>query len=222
METISTSAASAARMRKRASGKPHISIDAAIRAQVTAAKRGSVFTPADFASLGSRAAVDKVLSRLTAGGELRRIARGLYDCSETLSPLPSVEETARALAGKNDVRLQPCGAYAAKLLGLSDQMPMKLVFLTEGSTRTLWIDGRQIILRPTTQRNMATAGRISGLVIQALRHLRQPNVDEPVLRHLHARLSSDEKAALLADAPFAPAWIAGIMRRIANGTNLAV
>ncbi|OGB23179.1 MAG: hypothetical protein A3I66_09275 [Burkholderiales bacterium RIFCSPLOWO2_02_FULL_57_36] len=209
-------------MTKRANGKSSVSIDAAIRAQVDAAKGGSVFSPADFAGLGSRAAVDKVLSRLTASGELRRIARGLYDRSENLSPLPSVEETARALAGKSNMRLQPCGAYAATLLGLSDQMPLKLVFLTEGATRSLWIGGRQIVLRPTTRRNMATAGRISGLVIQALRHLKQPNVGESVLRHLHARLSSDEKAVLLEDAAFAPAWIAAIMRRIANAMTPAM
>lgn len=213
--------ASAARTPKRASGRASVSIDAAIRAKVDMATRGSVFSPADFSSLGSRAAVDKVLSRLTARGELRRIARGLYDRAETWSPLPAVDEVARALAGKSGFRLQPCGAYAAKLLGLSEQMPEKLEFLTEGMTRTIWIGGQHIVLRPTTHRNMATAGRISGLVIQALRHLGQPGVDEPVLRHLHSRLTRDEKAVLLTDASFAPAWVAGIMRRIANEENLA-
>lgn len=222
METISSVPASAARMPKRASGKASVSIDAAIRTRISAATRGSVFSPADFAGLGSRAAVDKVLSRLTASGELRRIARGLYDRAETQSPLPPIEEVARALAGKSSFRLQPCGAYAAKLLGLSGPMPQKLVFLTEDVTRSVWIDGRQIVLKPTTPRNMATAGRISGLVIQALRHFGQSNVDEAVLRQLRSRLTSDDKAVLVADVSFAPAWVAGVMRRIAGETNLAV
>lgn len=55
------------------------SIDAAIRAQIAGAPAGKVFTPTDFIHLGSRAAVDKVLSRMVSGGELRRIGRGLYD-----------------------------------------------------------------------------------------------------------------------------------------------
>jgi hypothetical protein len=105
---------------------------------------------------------------------------------------------------------------------LSEQMPPKLVFLTDGATRSVWIDGRQIVLRPTTQRNLATAGRISGLVIQALRHLGQPNVGEKVLRYLHSRLTSADKAILLADAPLAPAWITGIMRSIASESSQAV
>ena len=216
METISALSPSTARAPIGAGKKLSVSIDAAIRASVEAASRGSVFSPADFAGFGSRTAVDKVLSRLAASGELRRLARGLYDRPEALSRLPSVEEIARALAGKNGVRLQACGAYAANLLGVSEQMPLKLVFITDGTTRTVWVGERQIVLKPTTQRNMATAGRISGLVIQALRYLGQPNVDEAVLLHVQTRLTSDDKVVLLADAVLAPAWIAGLMRRIAK------
>ena len=222
METISSVPANAVRTAKHASGRTAVSIDAAIRARVKAAAKERVFSPGDFAGLGSRAAVDKVLSRLTASGELRRIARGLYDRSESSSPLPSAEQVARALAGSSNVRLQPCGAYAVKLLGLSEQMPLKLVFLTDGATRSAWIDGRQIVLRPTTERNLATAGRISGLVIQALRHLGQPYVGEAVLRYLCSRLTSADKDILMADAPLAPAWITGIMRTVAIDSGRAV
>jgi hypothetical protein len=106
METISVRSANAAKSPRRASGKPSVSIDAAIRARVDMANRESVFSPVDFTGLGSRAAVDKALSRLTASGELRRFARGLYDRPQTSSALPSAEQIARALAGKSGVRLQ--------------------------------------------------------------------------------------------------------------------
>jgi hypothetical protein len=221
METISVPSAGTTSTQGRVTGRLSVSIDAAIRASVEAANRGNVFSPADFAGLGSRAAVDKVLSRLAASGALRRIARGLYDRPEALSALPSIEKIALVLAGKTGkdrLRLQACGAYAANLLGLSEQMPSKLVFITDGATRTVWIGNRQIVLKPTTSRNMATAGRISGLVIQALRHLKQPNVDEAVLQHLQTRLSSDDKTVLLQDAVLAPAWIGRMMRRIAKDT----
>jgi hypothetical protein len=195
-------------------------VDAAIRAQLRAFEPGRVFSPANFASLGSRAAVDKVLSRLTASGELRRIARGLYDIPRThalLGPLlPAADEIARALAGKGNLRLQPSGAYAANLLGLSGQVPMKLAFLTDGASRTVQIGNQTITFKHTTPRNMATAGRVSGLVIQALRYLKQHNIDAQMLMQLRARMTKEDKAILLSDAPLAPVWIADIMRAIAR------
>jgi hypothetical protein len=176
--------------------------------------------PADFISLGSRAAVDKVLSRLAASGELRRIARGLYDRPRVHplpgSLLPSTDEIARALAGKGSLRLQPSGAYAENLLGLSEQVPLKLVFLTNGASRTVQIGKQTITRKHTTPRNMATAGRISGLVIQALRHLKQANVDDQMVKQISKRLSNEDKSVLLADAPLAPVWIADTMRRISK------
>lgn len=205
---------------ERARATTKTSVDAAIRIHVGTADAGRVFSANDFAHLGSRAAVDKVLSRLAASGELRRIARGLYDVPRAhalLGPLlPGAAEIAEALADKGSLRLQPSGAYAANLLGLSEQVPMKLVFLTDGASRSVHIGNQVIILKHTTPRNMASAGRISGLVIQALRYLKQPNIDAQMLVQLHARLSEEDKAVLLADAPLAPVWIANFMRAIAR------
>jgi hypothetical protein len=196
------------------------SVDAAIRAELGAGEAGKVFSPVDFLHLGSRAAVDKVLSRLTASGELRRVARGLYDVPRThavLGPLlPSAEDIAKAIADKGSLRLQPSGAYAANLLGLTEQVPMKLAFLTDGVSRTVYIGKQSILLKHTTPRNMATAGRVSGLVIQALRHVKRPHIDDEVIATLKTRLTAQDRAVLLADAPLAPVWIADVMRRIAQ------
>ncbi len=126
----------------------------------------------------------------------------------------SPDALARALEGRDAVRLQPSGAYAANLLGLSTQIPMKILYLTDGRSRTVQIGKKQIILKRTTPRNMATAGRISGLVIQALRHLGLKHVDEDVIARLDRRLDADAGKQLLKDIRFAPAWIADIMRRL--------
>jgi hypothetical protein len=222
MKLISTKSSGAQDTQSKRS-KRQGSIDAAIRAQIAGDEKGKVFTPADFVHLGSRAAVDKVLSRMSASGELRRIGRGLYNRSQKHplfgELLPSADEIARALAEKGSLRIQPSGAYAANLLGLTEQVPLKLQFLTDGASRIVQIGSQTIILKHTTPKNMATAGRISGLVIQALRHLKQPNVNEQVLAQLRQRLSHDDKAVLLNDAPLAPAWIADVMRRIATEEN---
>jgi len=164
-----------------------------------------------------------VLSRLAAEGVVRRVARGLYDIPRThtvLGPLlPSSDALAKAIADKASLRLQPSGAYAANLLGLTEQVPMKLAFLTDGASRSVQVGPQTILLKHTTPRNMATAGRISGLVIQALRHFKQLNVDEKVIEKLKARLTAEDKKVLQQDAPLAPVWIGNIMRRIAQESD---
>jgi len=88
--------------------------------------------------------------------------------------------------------------------------------LTDGPTRRIELGKQVIQLKRTTPRNMETAGRISGLVIQALRHIGQRHVDDALVARLRERLSADDKQVLLEDLRFAPAWIAAIMRRIAE------
>ena len=109
--------------------------------------------------------------------------------------------------------------HAANLLGLSTQIPMKIVYFTDGRSRTVQIGKKHIILKQTTPRNMATAGRISGLVIQALRHLGQQYVDDEIITRLDHRLDPDDKKRLLKDVRFPPAWIADIMRRLGKESD---
>jgi len=61
---------------------------------------------------------------------------------------------------------------------------------------------------------MATAGRVSGLVIQALRHLGQDNVDDKIIGMLTKRLSHDDKRRLIKDLRYAPVWIGTIFRQL--------
>ena len=158
------------------------------------------------------------MRRYRQAGLIRQLARGLYDYPRTDTEFgtltPSPDAVAKALAGRDAVRLQPSGAYAANLLGLSTQIPMKIVYLTDGRSRTVRIGKKQIILKRTTPRNMATAGRTSGLVIQALRHLGRQHVGDDIVARLDDRLDADAKKQLLKDVRFAPAWIADILRRL--------
>jgi len=160
------------------------------------------------------------LIRLCRKGTIRRLARGLYDYPRINDKLgllsPSIDDVAQALKGRDATRMQPSGAYAANLLGLSNQVSMKVVFLTDGPSKHIQLDKQEIILKRTTPRNMATAGRISGLVTQALRHLGQRHIDQSVIQNLKKKISDDDKRQLIKDFQYAPAWIADIMRNIAK------
>lgn len=181
---------------------------------------GWVFTPSAFARVGTPRSVGMALTRLSRKGTIRQLARGLYEVPKShprLGAVPaSTEAIAKALAGRHAIRLQPMGAYAANELGLSEQVPVRTVFLTDGPSRRVKIGKREIVLKRTTPRNMATAGRPSGMVIQALRWIGQRHVDANVVAKLRRNLRPEDRAALVKDAHLAPAWIAAIFRELAQ------
>ena len=197
------------------------SIDSNILRRIYGSGRGSVFTTGRFLDLGSRDAVDKALSRLAQKGTIRRLSRGLYDYPESHPVMglltPSPDAIAGALAAKEGIRLQPSGAYAANRLGLSTQVPARIIYLTDGPSRTVRVGNQEIRLRRTTLRSMAPAGRISGLVIQALRYLGQKHIDDTVIRTLQRTLRDQDKERLLKDIAYAPAWVGKHLRNIAKG-----
>lgn len=182
--------------------------------------RGKVFTPADFADFGSPHAVGMALARLMRAGAIRRVGRGLYDVpgeDRVLGKLSaSSDAVADAIAARYGIKLQPTGALAANMLGLSEQVPVRVAYLTDGTPRTVRVGRQQIMLRHTTPRGMAAAGRISGLVIHALRWLGRVHVTPELLQSLRARLRPKDKRQLLADAHLAPAWVAKWMRWLAS------
>ena len=169
------------------------SIVTKIKKRIYRKDRGFVFTKSHFFDLGSRTAIAKALERLADAGLIRRLSRGLYEYPKQhpdFGILPvNYEQVAQALAGRDNLKIQPSGAYAANLLGLSDQVPAKVVFLTDGSHRKIQIGKRSIVLKRTTPKNMATAGKISGLVIQALRFIGQENIDDKVIGILKRKLA---------------------------------
>jgi len=199
------------------------SIDARILAAVRAKGRGSVFAPADFLGMGSRSAVDVTLHRLVAQRKIRRLARGVYDLPRkhtTLGPLlPSPESVAKTLARRDRTRLQPAGAFAANALGLTEQVPAKVVFLTDGPSRTVRIGATTIQLRRTTPKNMETAGRLSGMVIQAFRSLGKDHITPERIAHLKRTIPAAKRRELLDDISLAPGWMQPIFRELAGGDD---
>lgn len=200
--------------------RTHSSTADRIRRRVQKAHPDTVFYAGQFLDLDTRTAVDKALSRLVASGFLRRLARGLY-YKPRRHPvlgdiLPPVEAVAQALADRDHVRLQPFGGYAANLLRLSDQVPARVVLLTDGKPRKLSYGRQAIELRRASPRMMAAAGRPTGLVIAGLRYVGKANVTPDRVVHLRKLLSSKDRRRLVRDIPLAPAWMHRYFRAIAQ------
>ena len=196
------------------------SIDTKISRHIQRCARGSVFVPDTFAALGSRALVDKALQRLVADGVLRRLSRGLYDKprhDELLGTLwPSVEMIVKAIAQKDRIRTQPIGVYAENMLGLSEQVPAKVVLLTDGISRTVQAGPMQITLKRTTPRQMAAAGRLSGLLIQAFKSMGSQHITPAHIERLRKNIPAVERAKVMKDLALAPAWMRPLLRQVAQ------
>ena len=190
-----------------------------IKRRIIGKGRGAVFTPADFLDLGSRAAVDQTLSRLTDQGVIRRLARGIYDYPKTsprlgrLSPDPDV--VAAAIARKDGRVVQVSPARAANMLGLTTQVPAKAVYLTDGPSRTKQIGAQTIIMRNAAAKNLVGAGKPTGAVFQALRYLGKDGVDDDIVARLSRTIDADTRRALAKDALQAPGWMRPVVQQIA-------
>jgi hypothetical protein len=195
------------------------SIQDKIVSRIMGMGRGTVIVPSQFLDLGSREAVDLALHRLVNKDAIRRLARGLYDYPKTHPILgvlsPSPEAIATALVGKDKIRLQPSGAYAANLLRLSEQVPAHVLFLTDGPSRKVRVGQQTIELRRTTPRNMAM-GKSSGMLIQAMRYLGKEYITQERVEPLRNLLPAADKKQVLKDLRLAPAWMHRYLRYIAG------
>lgn len=194
-----------------------------IMRRVRAKGRGKwVCTPKDFLDLGSRAAVDQALSRLERGGGLRRVGRGLYDLpilSGVLHrPAPvDMDLALAALARRDGTRIMPDGIVAANLLGLTNAVPARVSYVTDGATRNVKIGNRTVHLRHAGPSVMAWAGKSSAPVVQALRWLGpQASSDKKVLATLKSKLPDSVKKDLVRNCARLPGWTVPIVNVLAD------
>ncbi len=120
---------------------------------------------------------------------------------------PDLKEVAKAVAEKNGVRIQPSGAHAANLSGLSEQVPGRIIFLTDGPSKKVKIGRQEIIFKKTTSKIMSSAGTREGLIIQALKNLGKNQIDEVIRTRTRKFLAPSSADELRKNLKFAPARI---------------
>jgi hypothetical protein len=187
------------------------SINQIIERKIENNKGGSIVVQADFRGIGTATAINMSLSRLADKGKIRRLAHGIYYKPKTDALfgelVPSPEDVAETIAQKERIHIRPSGAYALHKLGISTQVPTKLVYLTDGQRRKINIGKTQINFKPTTARKMALKGALSSLVIQALEELGTGDIPENVQATLKAYLLKEAPQNLKHDLALAPAHI---------------
>jgi len=187
-----------------------------IYAKIKKAKRGTLFFSDNFSTFGNAETIRRTLNRLVETGEICRVASGIFvrpQMDKIIGKItPKIEDIADAIARRDKSKIVPTGAYALNRLGLSTQVPMRIVYLTDGSARNIKIGNYTISFIRTSPRNVAAIGKISRLAIQALKSIGKENVNQKEIEHIQNILMKEKKTYLEHDLRIAPAWIKEIIR----------
>lgn len=197
------------------------SVNNSIELKIGRLKPGDVFLPSDFKDLGTSTAIRKALSRLVETGRVERMGQGIYVIPKYDKVfgkvLPSIEQIANILAKKDHVKIKPSGQYALNKVGLSTQVPMRLVFLTSGHSKKIQIGKSAIIFKATTAKKLSMKGEITSLLFLGLDELDLKNISSTQLEHIQMLIKKDTSENLTYNLRLAPAKVSDfIIKNILN------
>jgi len=185
---------------------------------VTKRHKGTIVFAEDFKKIGDGGTIRVSLFRLCKEGVLIRLANGIFLYSKIDKKFglgvvyPSIFEIANEIAKREKSRLIPTGIYAMNRLGLSTQVPAKVIFLTDGAPRTIKIGQNATIkFQKTTAKKLAFKGKITQLVCSALKEIGKDNVTEEQIQKIKQALSLESNKIIEHDSELAPEWISKII-----------
>jgi hypothetical protein len=184
--------------------------------QLKRKSKGELLFAEDFIAFADTKRINKALERLHNHGYLMRVATGIYTRTNE-DPIfgkvkPTAEQVVKAIAKRDKARIVPTGAQALYQLGLSNQVPINVVYYTDASARSIQIGNRKITFKKGAARNVAYKGKISTLAIQALKTIGKDQVKSEELQLIHRRLQEEDPKLLQHDCRLAPAWIRKILQ----------
>ena len=192
------------------------SIEDKILKKIKKAKRGTLFFSDNFSAFGNAETIRRTLNRLVEAGDIDRVASGIFvrpQIDKIIGKItPRIEDIADAIARRDKAKIVPTGAYALNRLGLSTQVPMKIVYLTDGSARKIKAGNYTITFIRTSPKNVAAIGKINRLAIQALKSIGKENVSQKEIEQIQNALMKEKVSYLEHDLRIAPAWIKEIIR----------
>ena len=199
------------------------SIETKILEKIRSIPKGDLILPEVFYELGSAEAIRVSLHRLEKDNIINRVAHGIYvrpKISKLIGVLtPTAEEVAGTIAKRDKIRTLPTGSYALNALGLSTQVPMNIVLLTDGSPREIKVGKRTIKFKKTTPKSLLAKGKISRLVIQALKEIGNGNVTVEEEQKILDLLRKEDVKDLKHDIALAPVWVQKILKRALGTEN---
>ena len=193
------------------------SVEYKIENKIKKSKRGKLFFQDDFATFGSPGAIRLALSRIQKKGLLLRVAHGIYvypkindiEWIEDKYLLPSIDMIAHAIAKRDKIRIVPTASYALNVLGLSTQVPMNVVYITDGAARRIKVGkGRGILFKHTSNaRSLAYKSKYLMLIVSALREIGEGNITSEQLESIRKHFIKISQKEFETDIKLMPLWI---------------
>lgn len=196
-----------------------MTISTKIENTIKQSDKGKLIFISDFSELNNYDTVRKSLQRLVKKDLIIRISKGIYyypKKDEILGILyPSIEEIGKAIAKRDKARIIPTGAFAQHLLGLSTQIPMNVIYLTDGSARKIKIGKQTIVFKKTSSKNLSYENQLSSLIIQSLKSKKENNITEKEKQILkEIIIKSGKQKEIEKDIKDAQVWIRKIILQI--------
>ncbi|HPV04662.1 MAG TPA: DUF6088 family protein [Myxococcota bacterium] len=200
------------------------SLEHQIVRRVRAKGAGCVFFAKDFCLLGTRSAIDTTLHRMAAAGTIKRIGCGLYTLPRFSSLLgravsPDPEVVAAAIARKFAWRIMTDGETALNMLGLTTQVPGRLIYLSSGPSRAFIIDGQTIQFRHVAMKDAGFRLRESALIVQALKALGETHATPVALAAIKRWLAPELRHKVATDTISVTGWVRIAIASICSGDN---
>lgn len=192
-------------------------------------KRGSIIFSSDFVTKGSLASVNKALSELTKRGDIVRLAPGIY-CRPEMDQIfglgavyPGLDEIADAVASRDGARIVPTGTYAQNRLGLSTQIPMNVVFLTDGSPRRIKVyDGKGILFKKAAPRIFKFKSPLARMLTLALKDIGEGSLTEEQRETIKKLVIKEPRESFAQDYPLMPEWIRSLIERTYEENSITI
>ena len=184
-----------------------------------------VFYSSLFLYLGNYKAVSKALEGMANDGTIRRIARGLYDKTLynhkfKMFAAPNIDDVAKAIANQFNWNICPSNNYILNLLGLSEQVPTKYVYISDGPYRKYKINNTDIEFKHSNKKEVSNFSYITSIIIQAFKAIGKDNIDLDDLAKIERRLSVQDKKTLIKESAKTDIWICEKIKQMCGGVNV--
>lgn len=190
------------------------SLESNVQQKIWRMRKGSIFFSEDFLSIGTQAAINKALSELAKKGIIIRLAPGIY-CKPQKDDVfgfgvmyPGIDQIAQAIAARDKAEIVPTGIYAQNRLGLSTQIPMNAVYLTNGSARRIKIyNGKGILFKRVSPKHFKFKNKLALMLTLALKDIGEDNVSDEQKKTIKIIVNKESKQSLVQDYVLMPDWI---------------
>lgn len=194
-----------------------------IKDKINKMPKGSVFSAHDFykdCDSTSKGNIDIILHRLSKSNDIRKLGYGLYDVpivSSLLGPLaPKINDIIDAYARKLNQIFVLDPTSSAHILGLTTQVPSKLVYLTNGRSHVMKICNFDIHFIHSVPKNILGGQTYAGLIFQSLRYISVNNLSDNHLNLIFSLVSKSDIDQLDQIKNYAPKNIQIQVDRIKN------